>query len=397
MIYRRTTTWCTLHGFAMAWFVIATLVATTAPLRAQEIRRFQLRAKQGLHLAVRVSDYALVHTTQFLGSKSADEPSVVIRQLSAELKKHRATPKDLVKLNVYVTSLDARKQFVASLRKWLNEAKARPPAVSFVTTPLPGGVALAVDGIFAVDSDERSVIRFSRQEPFALSALLPKGDVVYVSGQAEPGDLAQATRATMQGLLRTLKHMRLSPNDIVRIKCFLKPMKDVATVTREIRSALPSGLLPPISHVEWIAGSRPIEIELVARAPSQPATSSVTYLTPPWMKSSPVFSRVSRIHGNDRIYVAGLYAQQPSKGSEQTSQIFGTLRSVLAEAGSDLKHMSKATYYVSEAETSAALNKLRPTLFDPRRPPAASKAMVGDVGADKRTITIDMIAAPLKK
>ncbi len=68
------------------------------------------------------------------------------------------------------------------------------------------------------------------------------------------------------------------------------------------------------------------------------------------------------------------------------------MKTILAETGSDLRHMTKATYYVSDDETSGVLNTLRPELFDPERPPAASKATVHGVGRVDRTLTLDMIA-----
>ena len=74
--------------------------------------------------------------------------------------------------------------------------------------------------------------------------------------------------------------------------------------------------------------------------------------------------------------------------------IFSQLENILSETGSDLRHLAKATYYVSDADPSAQLNKLRPEYYDPERPPAASKVMVSGVGHPQRGITIDMIAAP---
>jgi enamine deaminase RidA (YjgF/YER057c/UK114 family) len=52
----------------------------------------------------------------------------------------------------------------------------------------------------------------------------------------------------------------------------------------------------------------------------------------------------------------------------------------------------KATYYVSDADASAALNRLRPRYYDPKRPPAASKAQVAGVGVPDRTVVVDLIA-----
>jgi len=72
--------------------------------------------------------------------------------------------------------------------------------------------------------------------------------------------------------------------------------------------------------------------------------------------------------------------------------LFEQLREVLAATGSDLRHLAKATYYVTDEDASDALNKLRPEYYDPARPPAASKATVHGVGAADRTVSMDMIA-----
>jgi hypothetical protein len=56
--------------------------------------------------------------------------------------------------------------------------------------------------------------------------------------------------------------------------------------------------------------------------------------------------------------------------------------------------MAKATYYVSENDSSSQLNVIRPMIYDPKRPPAASKAMVQGVAKAARGITMDIIASP---
>ena len=151
-------------------------------------------------------------------------------------------------------------------------------------------------------------------------------------------------------------------------------------------------MIPPVAYVEWIS-SLPIEIELVAHAPAVAFKESVSYLTPPWMTSSPVFSRVARIHGSTRIYVSGLVSSSAGTGGEQVRNIFGSLTKIAELAGTDLRHLAKATYYVSDSDASVKLNQLRPNYYDPRRPPSASKAVVHGTGVADRSITIDMIAA----
>jgi enamine deaminase RidA (YjgF/YER057c/UK114 family) len=78
----------------------------------------------------------------------------------------------------------------------------------------------------------------------------------------------------------------------------------------------------------------------------------------------------------------------------QVTQAFRTLQSRLADAESDLFHMAKATYYVRNEAASAAVNELRPKLYDPERPPAASKALVYGIGQTGLSVAVDMIAVP---
>ena len=57
-----------------------------------------------------------------------------------------------------------------------------------------------------------------------------------------------------------------------------------------------------------------------------------------------------------------------------------------------VKFLVKAPYYVSADEPSRQLNAQRPRYYDPKRPPAASKATVAGTGRKGRGITLDMIA-----
>lgn len=74
----------------------------------------------------------------------------------------------------------------------------------------------------------------------------------------------------------------------------------------------------------------------------------------------------------------------------------GKLPDILKASGSDMRHLAKATYYVSDNDASAKLNELRPKFYDPQRPPAASKAQVFGVGVADKSLTLDMIAVPAK-
>lgn len=372
---------------------------------AVRIQRILPDSSAGRSAAVRVFSDGLVHTTQLIapgapGNSEGSQSAAVLKQLDVLLAEYLSSRGDVVKLNVYVRAPQVRDKFWAQLAMW---SGTELPAVAYVVTPLPDSTAeIAIDAVFVSrlsDSPKSPSRHFlAASDPAAQPAdacLLPAGDVIYVSGQAEPGDLAAATRATLGSLLRTLQHLQLDRQHIVQLKCFLQPMSEIATVNCEISEFFDGKPVPPISHVEWISGSRPIEIELVAWAPAEASAEKVSFVTPPWMKSSPVFSRVARIHGNDRIYVSGLFAAQTGSAETQVRAVFTELERILGGAGSDLRHLAKATYYVADDETSGQLNRLRPEFYDPARPPAASKAMVSGVGITGQTMTMDMIAAPV--
>jgi enamine deaminase RidA (YjgF/YER057c/UK114 family) len=103
------------------------------------------------------------------------------------------------------------------------------------------------------------------------------------------------------------------------------------------------------------------------------------------------FSRVARVFAGRPIFVSGLVGASPDPAA-QVRQIFDELRRLLEETGSDMRHLAKATYYVSDKVADAEINAVRPTIFDAARPPAASKISVQGTGRPGKGAVIDMIA-----
>ncbi|MCA9069079.1 MAG: RidA family protein, partial [Planctomycetaceae bacterium] len=369
------------------------------------IERVALPTNDGATSAVRVINAPLVHTTQLLpdvGTPAGSQSDDVLAELDHLLTEHQSKRSDVVKLNLYVRDSLVREAFLKKLSVW---TKGKLPAVACVATRLPMPKAeIALDAVFisrrskATSGPPRNFVQERKNgERWAKASLLPLGDVVYVSGQAQPGELAVATQATLVELQKTLKHLGLDKRHIIQVKCFLNPMDRADVVNRQIAEFFGENIIPPVSLVEWNSGSLPIEIELIAWAPPEKSTNRVTYITPPWMKSSPVFSRVARLHGNDRIYISGLYSTTAGDGEHEVQPTFEELQSILEKTQSDMRHLVKATYYVSNDDASSQLNRLRPKFYDPKRPPAASKAVVNDVGISNRHLTIDMIAVPIMR
>lgn len=400
MIQRRTWLW-------LVWLVCCPSAMTAEELHLQ---RFGSSPERGSSEAVLVEHAALLHTTQLypvnsagetLGKSTKSQFEVLFDSLQTILASQRAERTQIVKINVYLSD-EADHKLVSQLIRELFEG-AKLPAVSYVQTKLiRDDVKIALDAVVAVNGETGSdlaqhhhLAKLGGNPKQSHVSLLPRGDVVYVSGQAEAGELNAATLATLESLLQTLSHLQLDRRHVVGLKCFLTPMEQVGEVEQVIAEFFKEGQIPVVSHVEWIAGeTRPIEIELIAAAPHTTSNESVTYFTPPELKASPVFSRTARIHGGRRIYVSGLYSAEPGDGAWQTRMIFEQLEQVLSASGSDMKHLAKATYYVSNSDASGQLNQIRPSIYDPARPPAASKAVVTGVGMNGRQLSIDMIAAP---
>ncbi len=382
----------------------ALLLAMIDPAQA-ELKCFEADPKAGRSLAVVVGSAPLVHTTQLfpLKSESPTEPAEQVHQvfqaLEATLKGAGSQLSQVVKLNVYV----AHPSVTAIVEQQLamKFTGTYQPAVSFVTTPLPDPAhVVALDAVaMGKSSDQKQVQRAETKDKHrpARFAVLPAGPRVYISGQLEKGDgsLADGTRETMKSLFRTLEWLGLTPDDVVEIKAFLTPMKNSAIAIAEMVKTFGDQTAPPISVVEWLAAENSIEIELVAAARPRDNAPACEYLTPSFMTASPVYCRVVRADAPESIYFSGLYGSTTEPNSEaELRELFAITERLAAATGSDLKHLVKATYYVSDNEANAWHNKLRPEYYDPARPPAASKAMVHGVGRDKRTITWDMIAVP---
>ncbi len=400
-----------------ASILIAGLAPGPAARAAEEIRAVRVDDATKTAAAVVVDGAKhLAYTSQILPlDEQARDIAVdnVERQAQAVLDhlEHALKPAGsgidrLVKVNVYLARSDLREGFQAVLARRMGDRGSRP-AVCYVTTPLPRPNVLL--GIDAVAVSDRAPTRAGNVDRFNLTdltvqrvgnhvAILPAGARLFISGQAEPGaDMAEATRKTLAGLDQTLKHFGLTRKQVVQVKSFITPIGSVADAESEMIDYFGPVSVPPLSFVEWkSAASQPIEIEMVVAAGNHPEAAPIEYLAPPQLKQSPVFSRVVRINHGNLIYTSGLDGPARAGGAEQVGAIFSLLEKVLKESGSDLKHMAKATYYVSDEEASRALNEIRPKLYDPARPPAASKAMVGGVGSSGRTVTLDLIAAPAR-
>lgn len=221
---------------------------------------------------------------------------------------------------------------------------------------------------------------------------LKSGRRVFVSGQAVRDDTTVAAAdKTMEQLGKTLKHLGLSWTNVVQVKSFLRPMDSTEKVSEVVRSFFPTNEAPPQVFVEWTMTS-PIEIELVVNGgPDDGKGPAVEYLTPPGMKASPVFTRVVRVNRGSLVFTSSLYGPTDRGVENEIREIFRELDESMNEMGSNMLHLAKATYYVTTPDSSRFLGQIRPEVYDPKRPPAASKASVRGTGLPGHRINMDLI------
>ncbi len=422
-----TTEWrrssLALRILAWSW-----LASSCLPLKAEDapvhtVKRIGSDSKTGISQAVIVDGGTLAYTAQFLpvtpkgellGNDAESQTLAVLAHLDAALKLGESDLSRAVKLNVAVTSADVATAVRGVLAKRF--PAAMQPAVSFVQSRLPHSEALvAIDAVGVArhrqgsDFGRFQVGYLPGQRPFGQVTLIGNAPRLYISGQAEKGmTLGEATTKTLASLKATLDHLGLAHDYVAQAKCFLTPMSDLKEAQEAIAKAF-GNASPPCVFVEW-QSSLPIEIELIVpdlRTAKQiydaevagqklPTRDPLEFITPPGMTASPVFCRVVRVNDPRTIFVSGLFAKDATDGAGQVNDVFAQLQDILKASGSDLRHLAKATYYVSDNEASAKLNELRPKFYDPARPPAASKAQVFGVGVANRSLTLDMIAVPAK-
>jgi len=402
------------------WPVLALVLSCPAlgadPVPSVHLARYGVgQGPLGGAQAIRIEGAALVHTGQSLPadrSGSVDgtqSPDAQVRRaldnLARALESAGSSLDQLVRLNA-VTDDKRATSALASEIKARFRLDSRP-AVTLVEGKLPvEGALVALDAVGASGITGEAPVEVTWAVSPSLpgvqggshAAVLPNGPRSFVSGRAADGEPELAATGVLVQIDETLEHLGASGGQLVQLKCFLRPIEAAGRVERRIVEFY-GGRAPPVVFVEWL-NRQAIEIEaIVSAAPADESEDArpIAYLTPPGMTASPVFSRVAQAFHPASIYVSTLNGRSSGSAEQQIREMFADLAGILQQAGSDLGHLAKATYYVSDESTSTALNQIRPEFYDPKSPPAASKASVSGTSVAGRNLAVDMIAVPSER
>lgn len=387
----------------------ALLMAQAAPPQAApgvRLRSIRADLATGVSRAVVVEEGALVHTAlmfpedrqgRLVGVGDATAQAArVLANIELALKPARTTLDQLVRLHVYVADSSVTPRIDRLLADRFGGRKVQP-AVTFVETAMPrAGTLVAMDAIAATawttapGAATRLAVGALPQRTGRAShaAVQPVGPFVIVSGRAARGDFEPAIRETLAQLRGDLETVGATFDQVVQIKSFLGDMRNAQRLEEIIAGSFGGSRVPPQVVTEWRQEAVPVEIELVATAGRTGDTGRrVDHVEP----IAGRYSRVARANDGQPVFVSGLYGESADPVT-QVGEMFAELQRLLREAGSDIRHLVKATYYVSDKAADDRINAIRPTIYDPERPPAASKLLVRGTGRTGRASTFDMIA-----
>jgi enamine deaminase RidA (YjgF/YER057c/UK114 family) len=391
--------------------LISSLLACSSATSAQSASDVRLRSlggdpAGGIAAAVIVEQGALVHTALLYpedsdgqlqsGNDAGAQAGRVLANLELALSGAGTSLDNLVRLHIYVTNPSVTPAIDSLLAERFGGGNRRP-AVTFVETAMPQpGVLVAMDAIAATVSDHAAgeatrivVPGLPHPTPRASHVgVQPAGPFVIVSGRAARGAFEPAARETMAQLRGDLETAGLTFDHVVQVKSFLGDMTHARRLQEIVAESFGGERVPPQVVTEWRQEGVPVEIELIATAPvdghHRPRVEHVEPI-------AGRFSRIARANAGRPVFLSGLYGA-PDDPVAQVDDMFAALQRILQEAQSDIRHLVKATYYVSDADADARINAIRPTIFDPKRPPAASKLSVRGTGRPGKASTFDMIA-----
>ncbi len=388
-----------MRALIVLWVLLSGINAVAQIKSAQKASvRYISSGSNGSSDAVIVDNVPLVHTKQFLPvdkngiikGNLRSQLDQVFENISESLNKSGSDSDQIIKVNVFLKGVN----LISDVQGMISQKfeKSRKPAVMYAIGDLTHPDALISVDVIAISKSRVDRVKYASTRRETSAAILPAGPVVYVSGQAAKGELSEATKTTLVQLKETLSSLGLSLKDIVQIKSFLTPMSSLNIVKKQFNDFFEDEIIPPLVFVDWISADPVIEIELIASSREEIVKNlQVEYITPLGMIPSPVYSKVSKLNYGKKVYLSGLSGLNSTTPDAEVNSLFDRMGNILKASNSDFNNLLKATYYVSNDQLSRSLGDLRPKFYDPKRPPAASKAMVKGIGLNGAGISIDMI------
>ncbi|MCP4855545.1 MAG: hypothetical protein GY903_13725 [Fuerstiella sp.] len=389
-------------GFA----VFAVSFAVNALVAVGDLTHYS-KPESAFSYAVTVERGDLAYTRQILaidadpGDFGAGE---LIKKLETIAALRDAKLSDVVRLNIFLA--DERKVLRAAAEKMVVDhwPAGKTPALTFIPGRIPGNVPLACDAVIALNQESQNVVPITDSEAksqLKVAAFVAPAarDIIYASGRAMKGKAyEESVPLAIDALLKDYVFTQgATRNDVLQIRAYIGDLDHWVKAKKLIQQTLAADVAPPIVFIQW-ARNDSVEIEFITSAPYKAKTTeTVSFKTPKTLKKSPVFSRIALLHSDTLTFMSGMVGSTNHNPEMQVASLFDELQLRAKAVGSDLRHLVKATYLVSDQHVDQAVNALRPNYYDPERPPAASKIFRKSIGVDGRHLLVDMITVPITK
>ncbi len=258
-----------------------------------------------------------------------------------------------------------------------SERKRPPPALSLLRAGgLPmEGAQVVMEAIVEArkDVNPHGLAFFSAQAATSASPLDPAAPLV---GKAL-AQLGQAIHAA-----------GTSPQNALRVTCFVSSLADIAATRRLVDTAYPRAALNYV-QTQRSPGSALAACEAVARLSSDPA-APLQFLDPDGLPRESGQASVALVD-SDEVVLTGA---QVSFGyqARDTQLAFDRLQKELTQAGTSPGKVAFADYYPLSLDIAAQVRQMRTEVFDAERPPAATLLLFEGLPSMDAGFAVDAVA-----
>ncbi|MCG8601874.1 MAG: RidA family protein [Verrucomicrobiales bacterium] len=347
------------------------------------------REEDSVSFAVRAVRNDLAFTRQILAQESGDGAAMVeeLRRIAGLCD---ASLKNVVRLNVYIGREVPELRSTAEALIEEFRVEGNTPAVSIIPGKLPRGALLGIDAVLVLKSRSDEISFVGRDAGIAPAR---KG-IVFASGRvAKAKTYAESIPEMHKLVMGDTEHLGVSEDDIVAVRAFINDFANWEKAEAEIASIF-GERTPPVVFLEWEREDT-IEVEYIFATPASTTDEPVIHHFPNTPKASPSFSRGSVVHSKEIIFMGAMFGE-PGDPEKEVVSLLDTVVKNAEEAGSDVDHLAKTTYFVNDSEVDKAAGPVRPKYYHPDTPPAASKIRREHVGLPGHHISMDMIAVPVE-
>ncbi len=200
-------------------------------------------------------------------------------------------------------------------------------------------------------------------------AVNPMG-LAFISGQdvSGPEPMTELTRRAGERLKLALEAAGTSPDQMLRVGCFLTSLDGVGAAREAMARTFPKAQLTFV-QTQRLAERPLAECEGTARLRQAPA-SAVEFLNPGTLPASRNYSQIALVSAPKLIFAGDQLAFRYTEADARLA--FQRLEKTMQTAGSSLRNVVMLSTYPLSPQLADLVRKVRFDYLDPARPPAST-------------------------